>query len=141
MIRRPPRSTLFPYTTLFRSGAVQLVQARLDFHLRQRDVELLADELLDPLEVRLVVADEDRVRRLVSPDRDALGQDLGRGRGRRRPWRLRGPVECRERWRGDRRRPARHGGRDAGGQLAGGPPGGLFRLLRGRAGEGGRLFL
>src|SRR2546430_4546049 len=25
MIRRPPRSTLFPYTTLFRSGYVQLV--------------------------------------------------------------------------------------------------------------------
>src|SRR3712207_1911545 len=25
MIRRPPRSTLFPYTTLFRSGAVVLV--------------------------------------------------------------------------------------------------------------------
>src|SRR5256885_17020212 len=24
MIRRPPRSTLFPYTTLFRSGAVSL---------------------------------------------------------------------------------------------------------------------
>src|SRR5437016_10118316 len=24
MIRRPPRSTLFPYTTLFRSGASQL---------------------------------------------------------------------------------------------------------------------
>src|SRR3712207_8948892 len=24
MIRRPPRSTLFPYTTLFRSGLVQL---------------------------------------------------------------------------------------------------------------------
>src|SRR5258708_26058107 len=24
MIRRPPRSTLFPYTTLFRSGAVTL---------------------------------------------------------------------------------------------------------------------
>src|SRR3712207_8480669 len=29
MIRRPPRSTLFPYTTLFRSQA-QLVQARDD---------------------------------------------------------------------------------------------------------------
>src|SRR2546425_13323669 len=28
MIRRPPRSTLFPYTTLFRSGA-QLVGAEL----------------------------------------------------------------------------------------------------------------
>src|SRR2546430_4038740 len=28
MIRRPPRSTLFPYTTLFRSIAVRRVQAR-----------------------------------------------------------------------------------------------------------------
>src|SRR2546422_7446161 len=28
MIRRPPRSTLFPYTTLFRSQAVQLFAAR-----------------------------------------------------------------------------------------------------------------
>src|SRR3712207_7780004 len=25
MIRRPPRSTLFPYTTLFRSGAAEVV--------------------------------------------------------------------------------------------------------------------
>src|SRR3712207_7760136 len=32
MIRRPPRSTLFPYTTLFRSGDDEglLVQARLE---------------------------------------------------------------------------------------------------------------
>src|SRR2546425_8843873 len=35
MIRRPPRSTIFPYTTLFRSGAEQLtlivyVAARVD---------------------------------------------------------------------------------------------------------------
>src|SRR5256885_5695890 len=28
MIRRPPRSTLFPYTTLFRSAIGQLVEAR-----------------------------------------------------------------------------------------------------------------
>src|SRR2546429_4617096 len=27
MIRRPPRSTLFPYTTLFRSDSVRLVEA------------------------------------------------------------------------------------------------------------------
>src|SRR3989442_8773835 len=26
MIRRPPRSTLFPYTTLFRSGGIQALQ-------------------------------------------------------------------------------------------------------------------
>src|SRR3712207_7233549 len=29
MIRRPPRSTLFPYTTLFRSGQVRECAARL----------------------------------------------------------------------------------------------------------------
>src|SRR3712207_8723387 len=33
MIRRPPRSTLFPYTTLFRSSAVVLVHA---LHGRRR---------------------------------------------------------------------------------------------------------
>src|SRR3712207_8391670 len=35
MIRRPPRSTLFPYTTLFRSGVEQLRQ-RHDLGLRAR---------------------------------------------------------------------------------------------------------
>src|SRR2546427_5913683 len=30
MIRRPPRSTLFPYTTLFRSGRAQLHPGRRD---------------------------------------------------------------------------------------------------------------
>src|SRR3712207_8607461 len=29
MIRRPPRSTLFPYTTLFRSGPVMFVPLKL----------------------------------------------------------------------------------------------------------------
>src|SRR5688572_31377488 len=33
MIRRPPRSTLFPYTTLFRSTAALRVERR---HLRRR---------------------------------------------------------------------------------------------------------
>src|SRR3712207_7180994 len=28
MIRRPPRSTLFPYTTLFRSPAARIISAR-----------------------------------------------------------------------------------------------------------------
>src|SRR5256885_16810563 len=43
MIRRPPRSTLFPYTTLFRSvgqGHVQLVTSRHDImpqFMRQQD--------------------------------------------------------------------------------------------------------
>src|SRR2546427_9617211 len=48
MIRRPPRSTLFPYTTLFRSvldpeffdvGAIDEDDLRLDRDLRRADVE------------------------------------------------------------------------------------------------------
>src|SRR3712207_7691108 len=34
MIRRPPRSTLFPYTTLFRSGGAHLVVLQLDLDAR-----------------------------------------------------------------------------------------------------------
>src|SRR2546422_6697108 len=33
MIRRPPRSTLFPYTTLFRSLAVDTTERRLNFEI------------------------------------------------------------------------------------------------------------
>ena len=35
MIRRPPRSTLFPYTTLFRSDAVYLDRERIVIHLEE----------------------------------------------------------------------------------------------------------
>src|SRR5256885_11981449 len=41
MIRRPPRSTLFPYTTLFRSGHV--VAARGPLRAHHADVAALAD--------------------------------------------------------------------------------------------------
>src|SRR3989449_11464137 len=37
MIRRPPRSTLFPYTTLFRSLAVHRRDAHVGLGLRTRD--------------------------------------------------------------------------------------------------------
>src|SRR5258708_29063572 len=53
MIRRPPRSTLFPYTTLFRSrlfGVRQRVFERAE-HQRQRCPELVGD-----------VAEESRLR-------------------------------------------------------------------------------
>src|SRR2546430_17564237 len=32
MIRRPPRSTLFPYTTLFRSPVVEIIRSRTHVH-------------------------------------------------------------------------------------------------------------
>src|SRR2546422_3275623 len=56
MIRRPPRSTLFPYTTLFRSvvrGLVDDADAELDRELRQR----LADA-----DVQLIGLDDTRTR-------------------------------------------------------------------------------
>src|SRR2546427_3601761 len=34
MIRRPPRSTLFPYTTLFRSDGVLMITGRGEYELR-----------------------------------------------------------------------------------------------------------
>src|SRR3712207_7892550 len=62
MIRRPPRSTLFPYTTLFRSrlGRRQ-TDARLEplatfvdqRHERDRNVEQRGRDVSDPVEPRI----------------------------------------------------------------------------------------
>src|SRR3712207_8448483 len=43
MIRRPPRSTLFPYTTLFRSGAHAAVAERVAAARAEFDAHLLND--------------------------------------------------------------------------------------------------
>src|SRR5438034_8362440 len=58
MLRPPPRSTLFPYTTLFRSGH--------DLHERRAD---------DPADVR-------SGRPMGVRDQHRLGRQDGRGRGR-----------------------------------------------------------
>src|SRR3989442_5912204 len=44
MIRRPPRSTLFPYTTLFRSSVLR-VEGVTAHHLRIEQPQLLVDPL------------------------------------------------------------------------------------------------
>src|SRR5256885_12010912 len=64
MIRRPPRSTLFPYTTLFRSRRIRVL-AELDLRHRQQPRERHADRPSDdPLFRRLVsntrLSEEDR---------------------------------------------------------------------------------
>src|SRR2546422_7816876 len=49
MIRRPPRSTLFPYTTLFRSGAGEVLEDLYETDyafLKQGHVKLLWNDLL-----------------------------------------------------------------------------------------------
>src|SRR2546422_7784819 len=50
MIRRPPRSTLFPYTTLFRSRAAheKPFAVRVKRHGRRAKLELFRDAGVDP---------------------------------------------------------------------------------------------
>src|SRR5260370_11341124 len=70
MIRRPPRSTLFPYTTLFRSlavGCVRLGVWQLDRlrHRRARNAALASARALPPLELRgMLPLDSVRGRRV-----------------------------------------------------------------------------
>src|SRR3712207_807853 len=50
MIRRPPRSTLFPYTTLFRSNDeryAHLVGEKLMLPLVNREIPIVADDYVD----------------------------------------------------------------------------------------------
>src|SRR5256885_11972513 len=57
MIRRPPRSTLFPYTTLFRSPLIAPVNLRAEIRLRETE-----DAMAAP------VYDVERDGHKVSPD-------------------------------------------------------------------------
>src|SRR5258708_27659561 len=67
MIRRPPRSTLFPYTTLFRS------QAHADMRRRRRGVQgrgvLNALQVVaEPVDANLKLRSEEHTSELQSPD-------------------------------------------------------------------------
>src|SRR2546422_3599269 len=89
MIRRPPRSTLFPYTTLFRSvldprlHVVEEAQAedRPDILGEEARVEGGADGALDPAQ------HDGLLNSLRALDRDLLDDDRG----------LLGPLRCGQR--------------------------------------------
>src|SRR5258708_11782096 len=72
MIRRPPRSTLFPYTTLFRSQA--LIEIRMLRFQVVDDLEIffLHPAEVDPLDVdqpqQLANRSEEHTSELQSPD-------------------------------------------------------------------------
>src|SRR3712207_8442012 len=53
MIRRPPRSTLFPYTTLFRSDALREALAPLLLRLQPIDPHLRVHAVVDLLAIDL----------------------------------------------------------------------------------------
>src|SRR3712207_8128851 len=78
MIRRPPRSTLFPYTTLFRSqGADRQVDARAAAGERVAEaLEVLADRVARLLVegVRDLVELDRRRRRVAHRDGRAVGE-------------------------------------------------------------------
>src|SRR5256885_11641697 len=85
MIRRPPRSTLFPYTTLFRSAAFDLAArapldlAIVDLHLGADDglaltrvlvannVKLTVGLISGPLSMSAAVRSEEHTSELQSP--------------------------------------------------------------------------
>src|SRR3712207_7803847 len=70
MIRRPPRSTLFPYTTLFRSERCRPLGGRVEHHARQpiagrlRQPHVPRDDGVEHLvsEVRLQLVDRKSTR-------------------------------------------------------------------------------
>src|SRR5574344_2390402 len=61
MIRRPPRSTLFPYTTLFRSPTVPKkvfhnLQLRVQFHLRTKILlKILVSHIIREVDSFLII--------------------------------------------------------------------------------------
>src|SRR3712207_6863328 len=64
MIRRPPRSTLFPYTTLFRSlGQVDLVALQLGEQERERLALRIGQRLAEVREDRLRLRPGRRIER------------------------------------------------------------------------------
>src|SRR5689334_24463321 len=71
MIRRPPRSTLFPYTTLFRSESAPgggVVRERLSGPCRSRAVAWQGAVLQQPGRSRRRVAAHPRIRRTRSEE-------------------------------------------------------------------------
>src|SRR2546430_17417366 len=73
MIRRPPRSTLFPYTTLFRSAyAARLAGLRHDSHFDP--VEWFADRTVGPRTIERQAGDDERFGHAVAID-DGFAED------------------------------------------------------------------
>src|SRR2546425_10607978 len=47
MIRRPPRSTLFPYTTLFRSDLAKIEAGKMELNVEEVDLNDIAAEAME----------------------------------------------------------------------------------------------
>src|SRR6266481_9393733 len=76
MIRRPPRSTLFPYTTLFRSGADVMPNEKNQVNqIRVADwmtESVLAVETFDSISIARQLMAKHRINQLPVLDNDVL---------------------------------------------------------------------
>src|SRR2546430_16306571 len=110
MIRRPPRSTLFPYTTLFRSAGNALIdqekQAKIDLQKAPADQRDALKQKLNELSEQAVKEFQEASKNLVEKDPNAhlvwfkLGEaydTAGRNDDDRSEERRVG-KECRSRW-------------------------------------------
>src|SRR5256886_16318153 len=84
MIRRPPRSTLFPYTTLFRSLSEIQAQYILDTPLRRLtrydrlELEREQDELRAEIaELSAILESDEKLREVVSDELADVGKRFG----------------------------------------------------------------
>src|SRR5258708_12762240 len=69
MIRRPPRSTLFPYTTLFRSLVIEALGLAVDHHAQRDAVDARADAAVVQRRARIDGhRSEEHTSELQSPD-------------------------------------------------------------------------
>src|SRR5258708_28516373 len=69
MIRRPPRSTLFPYTTLFRSPVAEIARVKLSNRVMRKTASVLVDRRrLSKVFVNLIERSEEHTSELQSPD-------------------------------------------------------------------------
>src|SRR3712207_9296027 len=99
MIRRPPRSTLFPYTTLFRSEVGWTETAfdpdvlTIGFARRVPSYKRLTLMLRDPAKLRALLLDPERPIQLVIAGKSHPADDGGKRSEERRVGK-----ECRSRW-------------------------------------------
>src|SRR2546427_2306867 len=84
MIRRPPRSTLFPYTTLFRSGVVQQLSVKEGQSVQRGQLLLrLADDTRSEEHTSELQSQSNLVCRLLLEKKNSLYWDDHHGNVRR----------------------------------------------------------
>src|SRR2546429_7521025 len=96
MIRRPPRSTLFPYTTLFRSRSHFFQKFRVEGHRLTRNLALAMAATESPRKLTEAIANFLR-EVLTDQERSSRPQVLPKAAGKRSEERRVG-KECRSRW-------------------------------------------